>query len=332
MKTQELVEKVDSLLDELRENNQKEKIVKIMNILGGEYESDLDELLEAATEEQLLNALDMMKETEINKTKRSDVLFVDPKLIRIEEGFNTRLDYGDLDELTSSIIENGVRVPLRGYKEGEYYILNDGHRRFLAVNKALKQGIDIARVPFISEKKKGLEERIFDIILFNDGKSLTPLELGETYRKLMQYGYNYSEIAKKIGKTIKHVSDMVSVAESSKEMKDLIKDGGVSASLVAEVKSKVKNDQEAEEIIRTVSYIKKESSDGDKKKEKVTKKDIEDLLPEKELPIVYDSEDETQTFTKEEVKELLKKQIKACAQQVQIAFRVKILQTKLVIE
>ena len=329
MKTQELVEKVDSLLDELRENNQKEKIVKIMNILGGEYESDLDELLEAATEEQLLSALDQ-KEVEINKTKRSDVLFVDPKLIRIEEGFNTRLDYGDLDELTSSIIENGVRVPLRGYKEGEYYILNDGHRRFLAVNKALKQGIDIARVPFISEKKKSLEERIFDIILFNDGKSLTPLELGETYRKLMQYGYNYSEIAKKIGKTIKHVSDMVSVAESSKEMKDLIKDGGVSASLVAEVKAKVKNDQEAEEIIRTVSYIKKESSDGDKKKEKVTKKDIEDLLPEKEVEEIKHKENKT--YSIEEVKSLLKDQVKECAKSLPLNLRFKVLQTKLILD
>jgi ParB/RepB/Spo0J family partition protein len=329
MNTQTLTKRVDSFLDELRESDQKDKIVEIMTILGGNYESDLDELFESATEEQLQRALDL-KEVEINKTKRSDVLFIDPKLIRIEKGFNTRFDYGDLDELTLSIIENGVRVPLRGYKEGNFYIINDGHRRFLAVNRALKQGIDIARVPFLSEKKKSLEERIFDIILFNDGKSLTPLELGETYRKLITYGYNYSEIAKKIGRTSKHISDMVSVAESSKELKELIKDGGISASLVAEVKSKVKNDIEAEEIIRTVSSIKKESSNGDKKKEKVTKKDVEDLLPEKDLTKVY--QDESQKYTEEEVKELLKRQIRACAQQVPMAFRIKIIQTKLVIE
>lgn len=262
--------------------------------------------------------------TELNKTQKKDLLLLDPRILVIEQGFNTRIDYGDIDELKDSIIENGVRVPMRGYKEGESYVIIDGHRRLTAILKAIEEGNDIARVPFLSEKKRTIEERIFDIILSNDGKQLSPLELGETYKKLMQHGYNYTEIAKKIGKTIKHVSDMVSVAGSSKEVKDIIKEGGISATLVAEVKSKVKDQDEAEEIIKTVSSIKKESGEG-----KVTKKDIEDLLPEKDNCVVYESEQAT--FTEDEVKELLKRQIKSCAQQVPLNLRIKILQTPLVL-
>lgn len=332
MKTREqLTEQIDQHVDQLIEKKETEKYNKVMELLGGGFESDLDELLENATEEQL-QSVDKMMNPEINKTKRSDVLFIDPRIIEIEKGFNTRIEYGDIDELKTSIIENGVRVPMRGYKNGDVFVLTDGHRRFKAVNKALDEGIDIARVPFISEKKKSLEERIFDILLFNDGKTLTPLELGETYKKLLQYGYNFSEIAKKIGKTIKHVSDMVKVACSTKELKELIKDGDVSATLVADIKSKVKNDEEAEEIIKTVSSIKKETSGGDKKKEKVTKKDIEDLLPEKPKEEKENKSENQQVFTKEEVLELLKQQKKACATGQPMAIKLKIMSTELVLK
>jgi len=337
MKTNEEIKvQIDSFVDELIANHQTEDYNKVMSLLGGDFESDLDELLEEATEEQL-QVVDKFMNPEINKTKRSDLLFIDPRLIKLQEGFNTRTDFGDLEELSLSIIENGVLNPLRGHKDGDNYILTDGERRYRAVFMALNKGIDIARVPFISEKKKSLEERIFDILLFNDGKTLTPLELGETYKRLVSYGYNYTEIAKKIGKTVKHVSDMVTVAGSGKEIKDLMKEGNVSATLVAEVKAKVKDNDEAEEIIKTVSELKKETSGGDKKKEKVTKKDVEDLLPEKPQKEEVKTETEEgeveqqQNFTREEVLELLKKQIKACASDLPMNFKLKVTQTKLVI-
>lgn len=329
MKTREqLTEQIDQYVDLLIEKKETEKYNKVMELLGGEHSSDLDDLLEEATEEQL-QSVGKMINPEINKTKRSDVLFIDPRIIKVEEGFNTRIDYGDIGELKSSIVENGVRVPMRGYKDGDTYVLTDGHRRFKAVNMALDEGIDIARVPFISENKKSLEERIFDILLFNDGKTLTSLELGETYKRLLNYGYNLTEIAKKIGKTVKHVSDMVKVACSTKELKKLVNDGVISATLVAEVKGKVKNDEEAEEILKTVSDIKKEESNGDKKKQKVTRKDVQDLIPEKEKSEVNIENQET--FTKDEVIEFLKQQRKACASGQPLNIKLKILKTDLVL-
>lgn len=235
-------------------------------------------------------------ETIINKTQKKDILMVDPRLLRIEEGFNTRIDYGEIEELVNSIIENGVKVPLRGYKDGEYYVINDGHRRLRATMIAIENGNEVARVPFITEHKKTMEERILDILITNDGKPLTPLELGETYKRLINFGYNFSDIAKRVGKTVKHVSDMVLVAESSRDVKALISDGQISATLVAEIKSKVKDVDASEEIIKKAS----ENKQGGK----ITKKDIAEIKSTK------------LTFTREELTLLLHEQILACAETV----------------
>lgn len=247
-----------------------------------------------------------------NKAQKKDVLLVDPRMIRIEPGFNTRIDFGNMDELEASIIENGVKKPLQGYKEGDFYYVVDGARRLTATMSAIAKGHEIARIPLISERKKTIEERTLDILLSNDGKPLTALELGETYKKLLSYGLSVSEIARKTGKTPAHVSSMITVAESGTEVKNLINNGNISATLVAEVKSKVKDVDAAEKLIKTATA---------KKTGKVTKKDIIDILPVKE------------SYTAAEVHLLLKQQIRACAEQVpMLSLKERVLQTKVLME
>lgn len=290
-----------------------------------------------------------MEKKELNKTQRKDLFYLDPRVLTIEDGFNVRTDYGDLDQLKLSIVENGVKIPLRGYKiygKNEYVVV-DGHRRFMAVMMAIKEGNDIARVPFITEEKKTAEERNFEMILSNDGKQLTPLELGEVYKRLQNYGYSPSEISRRIGKSVTHVIDMIDVAGSSKDVKDAIKEGSISTTLVSEVKKSIKDQDQAEEVIKTSVQIKKE--EGAKK---VTKKDLKGIVPEKKKDVKKEMESEgrqvfidddvngdnyekvysdTKTYIEVDVAELLKKQINECAKNVPSAFRKKVLMTSLVI-
>jgi ParB/RepB/Spo0J family partition protein len=346
----QLIEEIDQKMDKVIAEKNDDLYKKVMSSLGGEYDSDLDDLLDEASFEvlkktnslfekseevkefnpyQLINEINskkperVLEKDAVNDTKRSDIFYIDPKLIKAESGFNTRIDYGDMDELVSSIIENGVRVPLRGYKEGDNYILVDGHRRFRAVTLALQNGIDIARVPFISEKKKSKEDRIFDILLLNDGKPLSPLELGETYLKLKKYGYSIAEISRKIGKSAKQITSMIGVAESSKEVKKVIQEGNISASLVAEIKKKVKDEDKVSEIVSTVSSIKKES--GDKKGHKITKKDIDDLVHSKE------EIKENKVYKHKEVIDLLKKQIDKCCENLPDELKETVMKTEIVL-
>lgn len=281
---------------------------------------------------------------EMNKPQRKDLWLIDPRLLTLEKGFNTRTDFGDLEELKNSILENGVKIPLRGYKVRgeEKYVVNDGHRRYMAVMMAIKEGNDIARVPFISEDKKSMEERLFEILLSNDGKPLTSLELGETYLRLKKIGYNATEIAKKVGKSTTHILDMIEVAESNKGVKDAINEGYVSATMVSEVKKSFEDKQEADDTIETIVQIKKEEGTG-----KVVRKDLKGIIKEKKKPEPKEEEEEeeikvsehvsekkysqTKTYTEEEVAELLKKQISECAKQINSYFRSKVLNTPLVI-
>jgi len=340
-------------------DEEKEVITEIL-ILRGIKKEDILEELELLTQEEIIEekvevVIEEKQEAseeilEVNKTQRRDILYVDPRVLATEEGFNTRFDFGEIDELKNSIIENGVRIPLRGYKEGEIFILTDGHRRLMATMKAIEEGVDIARVPFISEKKRSLEERLLDILLSNDGKRLTSLELGETYRRLVTHGYSYAEIARKIGKTANHVSDMVKVAESSKELKGMIKEGNVSASLVSEVKKRLKNDEKAENILKKkVNEAKKKVEEsGSDEPAKVTRKDLSENVvkkeyPKKEIPAILDIDDnedsndvkkelkEKNFFSKDEVIVLLKKQVKSCQDKLPKQFQANLNDIELVL-
>ena len=74
------------------------------------------------------------------KPKKKDLFSISPNDIDVEKGFNPRQDYGDMDLLINQVRENGVLVPLRGFKQkGGKYIITDGHRRLQAAKEVVKE-------------------------------------------------------------------------------------------------------------------------------------------------------------------------------------------------
>ena len=58
---------------------------------------------------------------------------IPPKEIIVDEKKNPRADYGEIEELMNSIIENGIRNPLKGFmKDGKIHLRED-FRRMRAV-------------------------------------------------------------------------------------------------------------------------------------------------------------------------------------------------------
>jgi len=164
--------------------------------------------------------------------KRKDMFLVPVNSIIVEEGFNTRIDYGDLESLKNSIIENGIITPLKGYKDKDKYVLTEGHRRIKAVKMAIEDGHEILRVPILTEKITSKESRTFEILINNDGKPLTPIELANTYDRLVVWGYSVQEIAKKIGKSVQHVKDTLELMQATKKTTEMIANGHVTANAV----------------------------------------------------------------------------------------------------
>jgi ParB/RepB/Spo0J family partition protein len=207
---------------------------------------------------------------ELLTTKRSDVLHIDPRTIVVEDGFNVRADYGDIDALAKSILENGVRVPLRGYKKGETYVLTDGHRRYKAIMTLVEEGTEI-RVPFLTEKNPSMEQRIIDMYICNDGKKLTPLEEADIVTRLQNLGMTSKEVATKLGCTEAHICNMRAISDLPTKLKNRIKGNEISSTLVLSV---VRGNKELtiEQITTKVEQILDKAKGTGKK---VTKKDID---------------------------------------------------------
>ena len=194
-------------------------------------------------------------EVEINKSQKSDLLKLDPRIIEIDHESNPRVDYGDIEALKRSILERGVRVPIKVQKvKGEdRYILIHGFRRMTAVMALIKDGHDIPRISAIPMPLNySAEDILFDHFTENDGQRLNPLEEAELFKRLNDLGYKQAEIAHKIGRTASHVSQMMKLANASKFVKDTITEGKIACTLVLKVLNTYKDDPaQAEAHIRS---------------------------------------------------------------------------------
>jgi ParB/RepB/Spo0J family partition protein len=198
-------------------------------------------------------------------------LMVPPNIIVADEKRNPRLDYGDIEELMLSIIENGIRNPLKGYEKDGKIILKDGHRRMRAVNLALEKGKKIEKVPVILEQRPlNEEERTLEYIIYNDGKPLTMLEQAEVIDRLLKFGWKVTDVVRKTGRARGYIENLILLTRTTMKVRHYIKDGKISAHAVIQIMQAVKGDAEKaakdiEEAIKTA---------GDAGKGKATPKHV----------------------------------------------------------
>lgn len=161
---------------------------------------------------------------------------IDPKLILVEEGFNFRIDSPELlaadEELKKSIIANGVQLPLTvRLKDDKVYVVN-GHRRLKAVMAAIKEGVDIPTVPCINEPKGATDEdRVLMLLTTNSGVPPTALEKGAIFKRLSAMGWSNEKIGEKAGMSYKQVENLIGLQAAPAEIKEMISEGTLSASL-----------------------------------------------------------------------------------------------------
>lgn len=216
---------------------------------------------------------------ESSKGRVEDYL-VDPREIVIIDGWNSRDDYGDIDSLKQSIIENGLRKPLKGYFKDNQFILTDGHRRFKAIMAAIAEGHDIKTVRFTCESKYANDaEKILTQIIDNDGKPLTPLEQAKTFRKLFNFGWSEEEIAKRTAKSVQTVVNYLELLAAPTEVHQMIASGEVSSTLASTV-IRENGDSAVEILTEAVETAKSEG------KVKATAKHIKNTTDKPKLKVI----------------------------------------------
>lgn len=167
---------------------------------------------------------------ETNKTTKTDIYNIDPRRIVVVDGFNSRTDFGNIDELAAQIKEQGVLnpisvIPQKDDDGNETYRLVDGERRYRAVMKLISEGVDIARIKalFLS-KSTSEEEMLVQQFLRNEGKNFTEYELGILCRKLRDNcGKTVPEIAKMLGKNQGVISYALADLEYDPRIQEMLK-------------------------------------------------------------------------------------------------------------
>jgi len=161
-----------------------------------------------------------------DKHGRKNMFLVDVAEIDIIEGFNIRIDYGNLDELTELIANDPDKVPACvGHTENGRFIITDGHRRRMAAIEASKKYKKQILLWCITEPKGYTDaDRVSDMLIYATGLNLTILEGAEGVRRLLEdYNIPESDIPKKIRRSAQYVHNCKLLLKAPEDIKEMIR-------------------------------------------------------------------------------------------------------------
>jgi ParB/RepB/Spo0J family partition protein len=211
---------------------------------------------------------------------KRDAYPFDPRLLKIDASYNVRdLDAADeradLDELKESIRANGVRVPLEVRLVDEDVFVVAGHRRHKAVMELIAEGEEIKAVPVMPEPKHTSDvDRIINLVVSNSGKPLKPLEVAEVVRRLVAFGWDHGQIAKRLGwKSTSSVTKHLDLIKLPEGVKEQVRENVISATEAARVVRNLPkgvSPERAEELIKANQEENRKLGVGLRRQNKVT--------------------------------------------------------------
>ncbi len=187
---------------------------------------------------------------------KSEVFKIDPKLLVIEDNWNTRDDTPELlehiDMLAQSIAEIGVKKPIEVKLLKGKLIVRDGHCRTRATMLAItKYNADIKTVPVISVDRYANDaDLILNQVISNSGKPLTSMEEAKVYKKLLDMGWQQGDIAKKVGKSNGRISQILGYLSMPQAVQAAVVSGAVSASLAQQVVNAAETPAQASQALQ----------------------------------------------------------------------------------
>lgn len=161
--------------------------------------------------------------------------------IYVQPGFNVREDNEEYrlhcENIYNLIKANGYdrSKPISGYIaliDGvDRFVLTDGHTRYRQVERLRKEGVEILTMPAVTAPRgTTTEDLIVQLATSNSGKSLAPYELGTVIKRLIAAGWEEAMIAEKLNISTGYIGDLMLLHEQSKQIRDMVRKGQVSAS------------------------------------------------------------------------------------------------------
>jgi len=168
----------------------------------------------------------------------ADFILAPLALIEPDDGWNVRHEDDDLQahikRIAESILNGGTVPPLQVYERNGKLILVDGHCRTRAYQIAKENGADIDLVPII-EFVGDDADRLSFMFTSSQGKALTPYEQSVVFKRLQKFNWTTAAIALRVGRSVKFVNDMLKLANSDTEVKELVASGQVAVTAAVKV-------------------------------------------------------------------------------------------------
>ncbi len=156
---------------------------------------------------------------------------------------NLRRNVGNVTELAASIRSIGVLEPLLVTPAADGFAVVAGHRRLAAARKA---GLKV--VPCVVRAMSEVE-RVIAMVVENEQRSdLSPIESAEGYFRLIDMGITQKELAKKVGRSAKHVASRLALLELPRTVRGQVHAGRLGLGAAAALLELVDEAQVIEEI------------------------------------------------------------------------------------
>lgn len=176
---------------------------------------------------------------------RGEMHLVDRGDIRIKEGLNPRIQdasyHAHVRWLADSMKEKGFFAdkPIAVYagydgKRPVMYVV-DGFCRMAAYDLALSEGAPLLEIPVIlSPNSTSMEDLTVNFVVSNSGKRLTPMEVSIVCKRLQGFGWNDARIASSLHITQEYVGQLLTLAGAPREIRNMVQNGEMTASLAVE--------------------------------------------------------------------------------------------------
>jgi ParB/RepB/Spo0J family partition protein len=205
--------------------------------------------------------------TEVLKTKRKDrvLMSVSPANLIVKDGFNVRQDYGNMEELMTSILESGLQVPIKAKElkdEDDKWEVVDGHRRLKAIQMAIANGHEIPYVDVLAFKGNE-EERVVSMLITGTGqKPLSEMEQANAVQRLINFGYRVDDIGRKMGRSLPHVYYLLKLAGLPMKIQHRIQEGYISGLTTMAITEKHPEDEWEERVEAVISKANENAPEG----------------------------------------------------------------------
>lgn len=192
---------------------------------------------------------------------------INPLDIVVEEGFNSRIDFGDIEELANQIDKDGIINPIHvkpfiDANGNEKYLLRDGERRYKATMFNIQRFGEVNFIPaiFVDNNCRNDADSLVLQIQANEGKNFTEYEYGLAYEKLLKCGLTSKQVAEKVGKKQWHVTCCLAHLRRDERVQKLMKEGKITGADVRRIYQAYKDEDKAvKEIIKLQNKMEQQS-------------------------------------------------------------------------